>query len=257
MGLSAEKMIVVPNGVDVRRLDAARSEEPGRLRRELGISADDFVFLNVASIHATKAQAILLRAMAQVVGDRPGVRLVLVGSASDAAYERGLRRLIAELDLGRHVIMAGHRDDVGRFYWMADAFLLPSLWEGWSLALTEAACTGLPLIATAVGGARELIADVGGRLVSPPFGSICDVDAAALPRLVRDPGPDFLDELAGAMRAASGSRGRLTIAEEKRQLLDEERMVDIHGSILAWFLQGGQAGAARAWSRGIGACEWD
>ncbi len=46
--------------------------EPERLREELGLSADDFVFLNVASIHATKAQGLLLRAMARVVADRPG-----------------------------------------------------------------------------------------------------------------------------------------------------------------------------------------
>jgi glycosyltransferase involved in cell wall biosynthesis len=255
MGLSVDKMIVVPNGVDVRRLDAARSDGPGRLREELGLSPDDFVFLNVASIHATKAQGPLLRAMARVVGDRPRARLVLVGSASNPDYERGLRRTVAGLDLEHHVVLAGQRDDVGRFYWMADAFVLPSLWEGWSLALTEAACTGLPLIATSVGGARELLADVGGRLVRPPFGSICDVDAAAIPRLVRDRDPRFLDELAEAMREASGSRRRLPVAEERRRLLDEERMVDVHGSILAWFLQGGQAGAARVWS-GLGARGW-
>ena len=48
------------------RLDAARSQDPERLRDELGLSADDFVFLNVASIHATKAQRLLLRALARV-----------------------------------------------------------------------------------------------------------------------------------------------------------------------------------------------
>ena len=209
MGLSVDRMIVVPNGVDLRRLDEARSDGPERLRDELGLSADDFVFLNVASIHATKAQGFLLRALARVVEARPRVRLVIAGSASDAAYERQLRRGIVDLGLERHVVLAGQRDDIGRFYGMADAFVLPSLWEGWSLALTEAACTGLPLVATAVGGARELLADGGGRLVRPPFATICDVDAGVLPRLVREEDPRFIAELADAMLEVAGSRRRL------------------------------------------------
>ena len=74
MGLSVDRMIVVPNGVDLRRLDEARADRPERLRDELGLSADDFVFLNVASIHATKAQGFLLHALARVVEARPRVR---------------------------------------------------------------------------------------------------------------------------------------------------------------------------------------
>lgn len=254
MGLPVDKMIVVPNGVDLGRLDAVRSEDPAPIRAELGLASADFVFLNVASIHATKAQGFLVRAFARVIEDRPGARLVFVGSASDAAYERGLRREIHELGLGRHVILAGQRADVARFYTMADAFVLPSLWEGWSLALTEAACMGLPMIATAVGGAPEVIDACGGRLVRPPFDSICKVDAGTLPRLVRDADPRFLDGLADAMREAAGSRARMTIADERRRSFDERRMTDDHFRILAWLLQGGGASAARAWSRAGSGC---
>jgi glycosyltransferase involved in cell wall biosynthesis len=249
MGLPVEKMIVVPNGVDLRRLDAARSQGPDRLRDELGLVADDFVFLNVASIHATKVQATLLRALAGVVADRPRVRLVIAGSASDAEYERRLRRAITELGLERHVILAGHRADVARFYWMADAFVLPSLWEGWSLALTEAACAGLPLVATAVGGAAEIVRDAGGRLVRPPFATICEVDARALPRLIREEDPRFIGDLAESMGTVAASGGRRPLPDEKRRLLGEDRMIDVHFRILAWMLQGGQAGAARALGR--------
>ena len=252
MGLSVNKMIVVPNGVDLSRLDAARSQRPDRLREELGLSADDFVFLNVASIHATKAQDLLLRAMAPVVADRPRTRLVLVGSASDPEYERRLRRRVVELGLERAVILAGQRPDVGRFYWMADAFVLPSLWEGWSLALTEAACTGLPLIASTVGGARELLAHGAGWPVKPPFASICEVDAGTIPRLVRDEDPRFIADLARSLREAAGSRRRLLLPDATRRLFDEERMTDDHFAVLAWFLQGGRASAARVWSRAAG-----
>jgi glycosyltransferase involved in cell wall biosynthesis len=252
MGLGVEKMIIVPNGVDLRRLEAARSREPDRLRGELGLSADDFVFLNVASIHATKAQTTLLRALARVVADRPRVCLVIAGSASDAEYEGRLRRRIAELGLERRVVLAGQRADVARFYWMADAFVLPSLWEGWSLALTEAACTGLPLVATAVGGAPEIVTEGAGRLVRPPFATICDVDAGTLPGLVRHEDPRLIDDLAESMDAIAASRRRWPPSDERRRLLGEDRMIDVHFRILAWLLQGGQASAARALSRSSG-----
>jgi glycosyltransferase involved in cell wall biosynthesis len=249
IGLAVDKMIVVPNGVDLRRLDAAKSQVPERLRGELGLSADDFVFLNVASIHATKAQVLLLKALARVVEDWPQVHLVIAGAASDAEYERRLRRRIADLRLEQNVRLTGQRADIARFYWMADAFVLPSLWEGWSLALTEAAYTGLPLVATAVGGAADIVPDGAGRLIHPPFATICDVDAGAISRLVREEDPRFIDDLAQSMSAIAASSRRSPLPDEKRWLLSEERMIDVHFRILAWLLQGGQASAARTWSR--------
>ncbi len=251
LGLDVDKMVIVPNGVDIERLDTARREQPGRLRAELGLADDDFVFLNVASIHATKAQKLLMRAMAAVVAEFPRARLVLAGSASDPEYERQLRGRIAELGLERHVVLAGQRADVGRFYWMADAFVLPSYWEGWSLALTEAACTGLPLVASDVGGARETLALGGGRLVRPPFATICELDCGTISDLVRGEDPRYVDDLAAAMRETARERSRVSPAETDRRFLDRERMTDIHFTILGWILQGGQAAGARAWSRAV------
>ncbi len=251
MGLDIDRMVIVPNGVDVGRLDAARLEQPEQLRPELGLADDDFVFLNVASIHATKAQKLLMRAMAAVVAECPRARLVLAGSASDPEYQRQLRDRIAELGLERHVVLAGQRVDVGRFYWMADSFVLPSYWEGWSLALTEAACTGLPLIASDVGGARETLALTSGRLVRPPFATICDLDSSTISGLVHDEDPRYLDDLASAMRNVAGTRSRIAPADADRRFLDQERMADVHFTILGWILQGGQAVGARAWSRAV------
>ncbi|MHB1556758.1 MAG: glycosyltransferase [Isosphaeraceae bacterium] len=251
LGLDVDKMVIVPNGVDVGRLDAARREQPGRLRSELGLADDDFVFLNVASIHATKAQKLLMRAMATVVAEFPRARLVLAGSASDPEYERQLRGRIAELGLERHVVLAGQRADVGRFYWMADAFVLPSYWEGWSLALTEAACTGLPLVASDVGGARETLAIGTGRLVRPPFATIGELDSGTISDLVRGEDSRYIDDLAAAMRETARAGSRVSLAETDRRFLDVERMTDVHFTILGWILQGGQAAGARAWSRAV------
>jgi glycosyltransferase involved in cell wall biosynthesis len=249
LGLSVDKMIVVPNGIDTRRLEAARSRPTGPLRDELGIPRDDFVFLNVASIHGTKAHSALVQSFAHVVKSQPDSRLLIVGPAADPEYDVRLRRLIQRAGLGQHVILTGPREDVARFYWMADAFVMPSYWEGWSLALTEAVYTGLPVVATDVGAARELIGKRGGRLVKPPFRAITDLNRHSIGPLVHGEHSSFIAELAETLSQVAKSRRRVTVSDSEKQLLDQERMVDLHYTILSWLLQGGHPSAARAWVR--------
>jgi O-antigen biosynthesis protein len=249
LGLAVDKMVVVPNGIDGSRLDAARSSSSGRLRDELGLSADDFVFLNVASIHGTKAHTALVQAFARVLKTQPHVRLLLVGPAADPGYEAQLRRLIQRAHLERTVILTGPREDVAHFYWMADAFVLPSYWEGWSLALTEAVYTGLPAVATDVGAARELLGGRAGRLVKPPFATIGDLNGRSIGPLVHGEHPQFIAELAEALSQVATSCRRAPRDDSKKHLLDEERMVDRHFTILSWLLQGGRPAATRAWAR--------
>jgi len=249
LGLSVSKMSVVPNGIDGPRLDAAREQGPAELRDELGLCPDDFVFLNVASIHATKGQKVLVKALASLITAHPKARLVIAGSASDPEYEWQLRRMIRQYGLERKVVLAGQRHDVARFYWMADAFVLPSYWEGWSLALTEAVYTGLPAVATDVGGARELLSQGGGWLVKPPFSSISELNARTIARLVRGEDDQLVGRLADSMSRASSLRRRILVAEQTKRLLDQEHMIDRHKTILDGFIQGGNAAAVRAWSR--------
>ena len=209
LGLSAEKIIVVPNGIDLARArPPCRGQYRTALRERFGFAADDFLFLNAATIQPPKAQIALVRAFAQVIRQHPKSRLLLAGRAVDSAYESRLRKVVRGLDLQSSVVLAGHHAEVAPFYDAADAFVLPSLWEGWSLALTEAAACGLPLIATAVGGAAELLGEVGGELVTPPFASITDLDLSSIGRYLNRETPEFVGRLAGAMArvAAQGDR---------------------------------------------------
>jgi glycosyltransferase involved in cell wall biosynthesis len=247
LGLSVDKMVVVPNGIDTSRLDAAQSVPTGHLRDELGLSRDDFVFLNVASIHATKAHTALVQAFAHVVESQPRARLLIVGPVADAEYEARIRRLIRRAHVEQSVILAGPRDDVARFYWMADAFVMPSYWEGWSLALTEAAYTGLPIVATDVGGARELLAEAPSRLVKPPYDAIGDLNSRTIGRVVHGHDAPFIVRLGEAMTDIAGRLRRADLTEGRKRLLDQERMVDLHFTILNWLLQGGPASSARPW----------
>jgi glycosyltransferase involved in cell wall biosynthesis len=154
--LSADRMIVVPNGCDSG--SAKPLLEPERdvaLREELGFPADSPVFVNVASINPVKGQGLLIDAFAMAHAKRPDIRLVILGKHSDARYAAQLQERIAHHGLQDAVSMPGYRSDVYRFVDLARAVVMPSFTEGWSLAISEALQRNAPVIATDVGGARE------------------------------------------------------------------------------------------------------
>jgi glycosyltransferase involved in cell wall biosynthesis len=247
LGLPVAKMIIVPNGVDTAALEQARSTARGpELRRDLGLAPDHFVFLNVGQICPTKAQVEIVRALAKVIRSQPRARLVLAGRCHEPPYADRLEREIARHGLESAVVNPGRREDVARFYWMADAFVLPSLWEGWSLALGEAAYAGLPIVATDVGGARDVLCRTAGQLISPPFRPV-DVDSTNLKRVMATDHARFVDDLAEAMSATCHAT-RTTAGPSLRGFLDRTRVHRAYANIFSWLAQGGPPDAARAWS---------
>jgi glycosyltransferase involved in cell wall biosynthesis len=249
LGLSVEKMVVIPNGVDVQALSAAPISSSISLRKELGIEAEDLVYLNVASIHGVKAQIPLIKAMKTVVQTHPRARLVLTGPVIDPRYAELLEEQIARLRLESTVVLAGSRQDIPRFYRMADLFVLPSYWEGWSLALTEAVCAGLPVVATDVGGARELVMSAGGHLVKPPFASITELNRANIVDLALGDHPRFVAELAQRMVDAAKDPVRRSVPVSLRHALGQAHATLLHARLYHWLIRGGRPDAARAWCR--------
>ncbi len=185
------RVVVIPNGIDL-----APYREPlnrALLRGGLGWPAEEPVAGTVARLVPEKAQDVMIRAFAGAVAEgRPG-RLVLVG---DGPCRDDLEGLAARLGLRGRVQFLGFRRDVPALLRAMDVFLLSSRMEGMALTLIEAMASGLPVIATDVGGSREVVADeVTGRIVPPG-------DADALARALRA-------LLAGpALRLAIGSAGR-------------------------------------------------
>ncbi len=154
--LSADRMIVVPNGCDSgSAMPLLEPERDLALREELGFPADSPVFVNVASINPVKGQGLLIDAFAIAHAKRPDIRLVILGKHSDAGYAARLQERIAHHGLQSVVSMPGYRSDVYRFVDLARAVVMPSFTEGWSLAISETLQRNAPVIATDVGGARE------------------------------------------------------------------------------------------------------
>jgi glycosyltransferase involved in cell wall biosynthesis/2-polyprenyl-3-methyl-5-hydroxy-6-metoxy-1,4-benzoquinol methylase len=250
IGLPVSKMIIVPNGVDLARLDAVEPDARGKLRRELGLTDKDFMFLNVACFQPLKCQDVLVRAFAEVARRRPEAKLVLVGQKMymHPRFFEQVQQLVARYGLERAVIFTGLRRDVPRFYAAADAFVLPSLVEGWSLALGEAVAAGLPAVATSVGSAPDLLPRVGGRLVRPPFGDITNLDYSNLSSYYHSEDPKFTADLAAAMEEVCRQRRRPMLSAEFRRTLDSREAFKPYGQLFLWLLQGGHPAAARTWT---------
>lgn len=138
------KLRVIRNGIDVTRFEEPAGT-PASLRSR-GIS--------VGRLDPIKDQATLLRAVRLVVNSVPAFELDLVGDGPSRAELEALARA---LDLGSHVRFLGYREDVGSLLACADFFVLSSISEGLSLALLEAMAAGLPVVATDVGGNREVV----------------------------------------------------------------------------------------------------
>lgn len=141
------KLRLIPEAVDhqvFRPGDA--TEAADRLRRERGIEGPFILF--VSSLWAYKNCDGLLRAFALARRDLPDHRLVVVGSAADAAYAAELQALATELGIGEHVLWVGgiaHHETLP-FYRAASAFVYPSHNETFGLPILEAMACGCPVV---------------------------------------------------------------------------------------------------------------
>jgi glycosyltransferase involved in cell wall biosynthesis len=203
-GLPPKKVVVIPNGVDVRRFGESR---PADLQ-PLGIPAGSAVLLTVGRLDRQKGLFDLVEAAALVVPRFPDVHFLLVGEGPERA---AIERLIGEKGLASRVHLAGWRPDVPELLAAGFGLVLSSHWEGMPNVVLEAMAAGLPVVATRVEGTAELVVDVQtGLLVpmkSPP------ALAEAMGRLLADPASAKAMGAAGRGRAAANFSWEKMIAE--------------------------------------------
>jgi len=196
VGVARARICVIRNGIDTNRFNpAARAAA----RQQLAIASDDVVIGTVGRLVPVKDQSMLLRAAAELKRRTRQFRLLLAG---DGPLRDALQEQAHALGIQNEVSFLGERRDVEVVLAACDVFVLSSLSEGLSNTILEAMSTGLPVVATRVGGADELVDDGRTGVLVPPAQP--DALATALASLIDDP----------AARRTMGAAGRLRAERE-------------------------------------------
>lgn len=192
-------------------LPAGRPEGGRGFRLDLGIPEDAWLVGSVGRLVAQKRYDRFVRALAAL----PDVHGVIVG---DGAARGELDRLARATEVADRIHFAGHMDDVGPALDAMDVFVVSSDREGMSNAMLEALAAGVPVVSTAVSGAREALR--GGPDGEP--GAVVDPTPVALAAALRKllDAPDRLEAMGRAARAVARSR------------FGEDRMLDEWESLL-------------------------
>jgi glycosyltransferase involved in cell wall biosynthesis len=166
MGLAKNAIHEIPNAVDITRFQMDFSQERRAvLRREFGLEPDAFLFLAVGRNHPQKNYPALLEAAARLARSGMNFQILVLGRDTDAletlAREQGLQGKL----FGREIRANSPAGSCPQFptvelieaYRIADAFVMPSLLEGFSTALLEAMAAGLPVITTDAPGCKDFV----------------------------------------------------------------------------------------------------
>ena len=219
-----ERLRLLGNGIDLARFDPDRfgPGERAWARSEMGAGPGDVVVGVVGRLVAEKGIAEVLAAAAATAVSAPAVRWALIGPTDDAKADAVGS---AELDRARAlgVSVLGERADVERLYAGMDLFVLASHREGFPRAAMEASAMGVPVVATAIRGCRQVVDDgVTGRLVRPRDAGLL---AATVAGLAADP----------FQRRQMGAAAHLRALVE----FDQQRQIDITLALYAELLDRG------------------
>ena len=169
-GLEPEKIPVVFNGIDLSRC----------CPKETYAAGEEICLLHIGRFNEQKNHRRILEAFHMLTGEIPNCRLWLVG---DGELMEATRSYARELGVEERVEFLGSQSNVYGFLQDADIFLMPSDYEGMPMTIIEAMGTGLPVVATAVGGVPDMLKDGESGLLVP-----CDARAVkdACKALARD-----------------------------------------------------------------------
>jgi glycosyltransferase involved in cell wall biosynthesis len=162
----------------VNRDAAARDKLLSFFAPESGVSQ---VVLAAGRLSPEKGFGVLVEASSAICRENPGAGIVLFG---EGVLRSDLQQRVEKLGLGRRFVMPGFRSDLDALIAAADVVVLPSFTEGLPNVVLEASAAGVPVVATAVGGTPEAVADGKSGFLVPP-GQPAQI-AARVGELLRD-----------------------------------------------------------------------
>ena len=166
-GVDRQRVTVIHSGVDCARFRPPTTEERANARAALGISDNEILISAVGALEQRKGHRYLIEAIGALAASIK-VKCFIVGQGSIHRVLQGEIAVIRSLDRTK---LLGRVDDVRELLWASDIFAMPSLKEGLGVAALEAMASALPLIASDVGGLREVVEDGRTGIIVPPANS--------------------------------------------------------------------------------------
>ncbi len=197
-GVSAQRITIIPSGVDCTRFAPPSFDQRAAARRELGLGPRQIAVASVGALELRKGHRYLLDALAGLQGRHPAIRAFIAG---DGSQRTALEEQANRLGLGQTVRFLGSIEDPRTLFWAIDIFVQPSVMEGLGVALLEAMACGLPAVASRSGGMAEVIEDRRDGLL------VAVADSIALARSIKE-----LAE-SPALRPSLGAQGRIKVEQ--------------------------------------------
>src|SRR5438270_2175914 len=167
-GISPDKIEVIGSAVDLAKF--APSRDPMKFRREVGLSLETPLIVNVGMIRPDKGQLVLVEAAETVLRERPDARFAIVGQGTgNLKLGPKVRHAVREAELTNEIFMTGYRWDTPDIYAASSMVVIASLHtEASPIVLREAFASGRPVIATRVGDVPEIITHGENGLIVEP-----------------------------------------------------------------------------------------
>jgi glycosyltransferase involved in cell wall biosynthesis len=161
-GVLGDRVTIIPSGVDCRRFAPPSEAARQQARGALGLMPHEVALGTIGALVVRKGHHVLIDAMALLECDaatEAAVGRLRCYIAGDGSLRQELAQRVLQRNLSRSVVLLGHVQDPVTLLNALDIFVMPSLNEGLGVAALEATAVGLPVIASAVGGLPEVVAD--------------------------------------------------------------------------------------------------
>lgn len=193
--IESEKIVVIPNGVNIDEFMPIINSSSGRaIREKYGIGIDEISIIFPAHEYHRKGLAQLIKAVSNIKEQK--IKVLVVGRDNPKFFQK----LSVKLGCFDRIKYFGHTNDISSFFQASDMLVFPTFYEPFGLIITEAMASGIPVVVSRCAGAAELISDgVDGLLIGDPD-NIDEIRTLIL-QLIND----------SDLRRSMGNAGRLTI----------------------------------------------
>lgn len=219
-GVARDHLRIIPSGVDCDHFRPANLAERDTARVRLGIARENFLVGTVGILEERKGHRYLLEAIAILNRDQSEARRIKCAIAGEGALRTELAKLAHQLNIANDILFRGMVGDARQLLDALEVFVFPSLHEGLGVALLEAMASGLPVVASRVGGIVDIVEDNrSGLLVAPR-------DPASIATAVESLANDI------TRRSELGSAARLRVVENFSMDTMTEKTIELYRACL-------------------------